>query len=153
MAAPECCPPVEIPAMPLAPVCCSGCKCYMPHQPENVYGDDCHPVDQFKDIERDEASKTSRSRIPGSFPDAIPPNISVPDMIATNLFKNEIECIIREGGGALNTYPLSKVIQLDNITVDPSKKPICKWIYRNIYKPPVDEIIEWKVHVMSSLRC
>ena len=125
-AAPECCLPIGIPTMPLAPVCYSGHKCCIPHQPENIYGDNCHPVDQLKDIERDKAFTPIGNRISGSFPDTAPPDISVSDTIAINLSKDEIEHITREGGGVLNTYLLSKVIQLDSTTVDPSKKSIHK---------------------------
>ena len=78
------------------------------------------------DTKRDKASTPSRSRIPGSFSDAVPSDISVPDMTTTTLSKDEIECISREGGGVLNTYLLSKVIWLDNTTMDPSKKLIHK---------------------------
>ena len=138
------CLPVGIPAVPPAPVCHSGHKHCVPHQPGNIYSDDCHLVNQHKNINRDKASTPSRSRIPGSFPNAAPSNISVPDMTATNLCENEIEHIIREGRGVLNTYLLSKVIQLDNTTMDLFKKPICKWIYRDIHKLPADEIAEWK---------
>ena len=44
----------------------------------------------------------------------------------------------------LNTYLLLKAIQLDSTTVNPSKKPICEWIYRDIHKLPTDETIKWK---------
>ena len=66
-------------------------------------------------------------------------------MTATDLSEDEIECIIREGGGALNTYLLSKAIWLDIRIADPSKKPICKWTYRDIHKLPADETAKWKV--------
>ena len=68
----------------------------------------------------------------------------MPDTTATDLSEYEIKCITREEGGALNTYLLSKAIWLDNTTVDPSKKPICKWTYRDIHKLPVDETAKWK---------
>ena len=125
-AAPEHCLPVGIPAVSLAPVCCSGHEHHVPHQPENVYGDDCHPVDQLKDIKRDEASISSGSRIPRSFPDAAHPDILVPNTTAANLSTDEIEHITRKEGGVLNTYLLSKAIQLDSTKVDPSKKLIHK---------------------------
>ena len=95
-ATPKCCPPIGIPAVPPAPVCHSGHEHCVPHQPESVYSDNCHPINQLKDIERDEASTPSGSRIPGSFPNIAPLDISVPDTTATNLSKDEIECITRE---------------------------------------------------------
>ena len=76
------------------------------------------------DIEKDKASIPFGSRISGSFPDAAPPDISVFDTTAADLSEDEIEHIIRKGGGVLNTYLLSKAIWLDNTTVDPSKKLI-----------------------------
>ena len=123
-AAPEHCPPVGILAILPAPISHSGHKHHMPHQLENIYSDNHHPVNQLKDIERDEAFTPSESRIPGSFPNAVPSDISVPNMTATDLSKDKIKCIIKEGGGVLNTYLLLKVIQLDNTTTDPSKKLI-----------------------------
>ena len=143
-AAPEYHLPVGIPAIPPAPVCHSGHEHHVPHQPENVYGDNCHPVDQLKDIERDKASAPSRSRIPKSFPDAVPFDISAPDTTAADLSKDEIEHITRKEEGMLNICLLSKAIQLDSITMDPSKKLICEWTYRDIYKLPVDETAKWK---------
>ena len=143
-AASERCLPVGIPAIPLTSVRCSGHEHYVPHWPRNVYGDDCHPVNQLKDIERDETSTPSGSRIPESFPDVVPSDISIPDTTATNLSEDEIECITREEGGALNTYLLSKAIQLDSTTMDLSKKPIYKWTYRDIHELPADEITKWK---------
>ena len=89
-AASECHLPVGISAVPPAPLCHFGHECYMPHQPGSVHDDDHYPVNQLKDIERDEASSPSGSRIPGSFPDAMPPDISVPDITAANLSKDEI---------------------------------------------------------------
>ena len=89
--------PVEIPAIPPAPICHSEHKHHVPYQPGNIYGDNHHPVNQLKDIKRDEASTPSRSRIPRSFPDTAPSNISVPDMTAANLSEDEIEHITREG--------------------------------------------------------
>ena len=79
------------------------------------------------DIEKDKASIPFGSRISGSFPDAAPPDISVFDTTAADLSEDEIEHIIRKGGGVLNTYLLSKAIWLDNTTADPSKKLICEW--------------------------
>ena len=120
-AAPKCNLPVGISAVPPAPIWHPRHEHYILYWPDNVYCDHHHLVNQLKDIKRDKASASSESRIPGSFPDAVPPNISVSDMTATNLSKDEIECITREGGDALNTYLLSKVIWLDSITIDPSK--------------------------------
>ena len=143
-AAPECHLPIGIPAVPLAPVHYFGCKHHVPHWPGNVYSDDHYSVNQLKDIKRDKASTPSRSRILRSFSDTAPTNISIPDMTATNLSKDKIKHITREGGGVLNTYLLSKVIQLDSTTMDSSKKLIHKWIYRDIYKLSVDETAKWK---------
>ena len=150
-AAPECCLPIGIPAVPQAPVCHSGHECHVPYQPGNIYSDNRHPVDQLKDIERDKASAPSGSRILGSFPDAVPPDISVLDTTAVDLSEDEIEYIIRERGDVLNTYLLSKAIWLDSTTVDLSKKPIHKWTYRNIHKLPLDETAEWKAAYCEQL--
>ena len=58
-AASEHCLPIGISAALLAPVHYLGHEHCMPHQPGNVYGDDCHPVQQLKNIKRDKASAPS----------------------------------------------------------------------------------------------
>ena len=135
-------------------VCYSRCECCIPYWPGNIYDDDYHPVNQLKDIKSDEASASSGSRIPESFPDAMPLDISIPDVTAADLSEDEIEHITREGGGALNTYLLSKIIWLDSTITDPSKKPICEWTYRGIYTNSLQiRPLSEKLHVVSSLRC
>ena len=52
----------------------------------------------------------------------------------------------------LNIYLLSKVIQLDNTIMDPSKKPIYEWTYRDIHKLPVDKTTKWKAACCEQLK-
>ena len=107
---------------PSAPTCPQH-ECHVPHRPGNVYGDDQHPVEQVKEIERKSCwhdiireprlSHQLESQMPGNLPSTpIAPPAHTPTPPTTSDSKDDVEWLCHEGGADLAAFLMSKAIPI-----------------------------------------
>ena len=100
--------PASPPAIPPAPARPQH-ECHVPHQPGNVYGDDRHPVEQVKEIERKSCwcdiigeprpSHQPELQMPGNLPGTpVVPPAHTPMPPTTSDSEDDVEQLCHEGG-------------------------------------------------------
>ena len=151
--------PAAPPAIPPAPAHPQHER-HVPHRPGNVYGDDQHPVEQVKEIERKSRwhdiikepgpSHRPELQMPGNLPGTpVAPPAHTPTPPTTSDSEDDIEWLCHEGGADLVAFLMSKAIPIKAVSAE--TKPIHKWTYREILKLPAAAQEEWKAACQREL--
>ncbi|KAI9066891.1 hypothetical protein FKP32DRAFT_1703571, partial [Trametes sanguinea] len=138
----------EMPPTPKKPSRVPARERKVPVRPGNIYGEGKHPVQQFKEIEKQGewekiiGQKPGRSRAPGpSRSEQVPGNSSAPsppsDIPAPSA--SGLAQLCQEGGVALINYLLMKAVPpVDDDLPDTSN--VREWTYRDITRlPPAEQ--------------
>jgi hypothetical protein len=156
------------PSPPLPPLRRSGWERKVPSRPGNVYGEDRHPVQQYRDIQRLRQWRETVGDWQGrSLPPAPPRQRQVPGpsngepqresdtpLPPSRGSVDEVEDLlvaqlVQEGGVKFVRYLLAKAVPPDESTTDVT--PFREWTYRDILRLPEAQQREWKAACREEL--
>ena len=152
-------PPVEQPPLPRR----SGREQKIASCPDNIYGDNRHPVEQFKDAQKQSKwrqlvgdkehlgcshapTPTATDKVPG--PSAVHNNPSNNDNSGALSDDNHLAQLCQEGGVELMHYLLMQAVSDSS---QPNVQNIREWTYRDITHLTKAEQEEWKTACCEEL--
>ena len=156
------------PTPPPPPPRCSEWERRIPTHPGNVYGDNRHPVQQYRDVQqmcqwRDMVGDRRGCSLPPSAPcqswvpgpshgkpqhesdTLLPPSRGSVDKVEDLL----VAQLVQEGGVELVRYLLAKAVLLTESTAEST--PIREWTYKDIMHMPEAQQREWKAACCEEL--